>query len=271
MPGGVRSNMGDETPRANTVAALRERVAAGDVGVGGPLVVTFLLAFLAAVTGLILLVTLAGMRASAPGSTVLTWVTAWNALLYVPAVAAIALYVHGEDSRIRDLFAFNRERLPRDVGRGLLLAVGLVAVDAAIEYSLARLTTGLWGSSFPVEPAFPAPAVVLVLVATSLLAGVVEEAMYRGYALPRLAARTTTPVGIAVTAVGFGLHHTVLAFYATPPYAVVRGAGVLAVGVLLGWFYVRENERLVPLVVAHAVWAFVSVGLFGLAGVLAAS
>ncbi|GGL70515.1 CPBP family intramembrane glutamic endopeptidase [Halocalculus aciditolerans] len=253
----------DETARPNTIASLRERVTAGDVGVRGPLAATFLLAFLAGVTGLILLVGLARLGATATRATTLVWVNAWNALLYLPAFAALALYVHGEDSRLRDLFAFDRDRLARDVGRGVLLAVPLLVADAAIEYPLVAVASGIWGDPFAVAPALPTLPLLGLLLVASALAGVAEEAVYRGYALPRIAARTAPAVGVAVTALGFALQHAVLLLYVSPPYAVVRGVAAAAVGVLLGWLYLREGERLVPLVAAHAAWTLVSVLAFG--------
>ena len=89
----------------------------------------------------------------------------------------------------------------------------------------------------------------LALVAA--LAGLGEEALFRGVVQAALAAHLPTWSAIAVTAVLFGLAHAI-----TPAYAVLAGL----IGAYLGWIYVASGNLLVP-ITAHALYDLVALAL----------
>jgi uncharacterized protein len=72
-------------------------------------------------------------------------------------------------------------------------------------------------------------------VANVLLAPLVEESLYRGYALPRLMARYRTSTAVVISCVGFGLLHWAGGVW----YIVLTGAG--AGGLFAGLFARRAN------------------------------
>ena len=93
----------------------------------------------------------------------------------------------------------------------------------------------------------------LVLVAA--LAGLGEEALFRGAIQTALAGHLPIWAAIAVTAAVFGLAH-----FLSPAYAVLAAI----VGAYLGWLFVITGNLLVP-VVAHALYDLVALAV--LAGV----
>jgi membrane protease YdiL (CAAX protease family) len=94
-------------------------------------------------------------------------------------------------------------------------------------------------------PAFGA-CTRLDLAAVSLLAGVGEEALFRGLIQPGIAEVTTPWIGLLSAGVLFGLAHLV-----TPTYAILAGI----VGMYLGWLFISSENLLLPVTV-HSVYDF---------------
>jgi membrane protease YdiL (CAAX protease family) len=93
----------------------------------------------------------------------------------------------------------------------------------------------------------------LALVAA--LAGLGEEALFRGAIQTALAGHLPVWAAVAVTAVVFGLAH-----FLSPAYAVLA----TIIGAYLGWLFVLSGNLLAP-VVAHALYDLVALTV--LAGV----
>jgi membrane protease YdiL (CAAX protease family) len=92
-------------------------------------------------------------------------------------------------------------------------------------------------------------AVTIALVAG--LAGLGEEALFRGVVQTALLAHLPAWAAVAMTAAAFGLAHAL-----TVTYAVLAGL----VGGYLGWLHVASGNLLVP-VLAHALYDFVALRL----------
>lgn len=91
----------------------------------------------------------------------------------------------------------------------------------------------------------------VVLVVVALLAGLSEEALFRGVVQTALAAHLPLLAAVAVTAALFGVAHWI-----TPTYAFLAGI----VGAYLGALFVLSGNLLVP-VVAHALYDVVALVL----------
>lgn len=91
----------------------------------------------------------------------------------------------------------------------------------------------------------------VVLVVVALLAGLSEEALFRGVLQTALVAHLPLLAAVAVTAVLFGVAHWI-----TPTYALLAGI----VGAYLGALFVLSGNLLVP-VVAHALYDVVALAL----------
>ena len=92
-------------------------------------------------------------------------------------------------------------------------------------------------------------AVVIALVA--VLAGLGEEALFRGVVQTALLARLPTWAAVLVTATAFGLAHAL-----TVTYAVLAAL----VGGYLGWLHLASGNLLAP-IVAHALYDLVALRL----------
>jgi membrane protease YdiL (CAAX protease family) len=86
------------------------------------------------------------------------------------------------------------------------------------------------------------------LALVAVLAGLGEEALFRGVVQTALASRLPGWSAVAITAAGFGLAHCL-----TPAYAVLAGI----VGAYLGWALLASGNLLVP-IVAHALYDFLA-------------
>lgn len=82
-----------------------------------------------------------------------------------------------------------------------------------------------------------------LFVTTAVLAPVLEETVFRGFLLPSLAKVMPTPAAVVISAVAFGLVH--LSPRDTPQ--------LTALGILLGFSYVRSRNLLTPMMI-HGCW-----------------
>lgn len=173
-----------------------------------------------------------------------------NALVVVVdliVLAAVGLALRAEGSRLRDLFGPRRWV---DLAWGALLfvilTVGYFTANVAanlIVYGGAPPATA--GANFSI-PLWAGLVAVLVAPLTIALA---EEAVYRGYAQPRLQ-RVLGRIGsLVVVAIVFGVQHAGFAL-STPPAVASKVLTTLLAGLILGalWLWMK---RLMPLVLAH--------------------
>jgi uncharacterized protein len=165
-----------------------------------------------------------------------------------------------ERLRLRDLMGFRRDRLWRDLGAGVAISLLLFAFmlgGVLATFFLMQVVSGplpfeqvyLGDADFSL--ALPWWLAVVSAIVFPVLNAPVEELQYRGYAQPRLIARSGSVwLGIGVTAVGFGLQHTAFAFtLAAMPLFVI---GYFAWGLGAGWIAQRQ-QRLAPLIIAHFI------------------
>lgn len=173
-----------------------------------------------------------------------------NALVVLVDLAAlwlVALAMRAEGRRLRDLFGPFRWI---DLAWGALLLVILVVGFFASNVAANLLVHG----GAPPAPTGAMPSVplwvglVAVLIAPLTIA-LSEEAVYRGYAQPRLQPRLGRLGALVVVAIVFGLQHIGFALTSGPDIAA-KVLTTLFAGLLLGglWLWMR---RLMPLVLAH--------------------
>lgn len=135
----------------------------------------------------------------------------------------------------------------RGLALGIALCLPLTAgVIGAVETS--------WGLFAPIRRDLKlvvqlfSKCTVLDLLCISLLAGICEEALFRGFLQPYLAQYTGTIIAIAIVSLIFGALHAV-----SLSYAVFATLISLYLGLLLLWF----DDLLVPVTV-HALYDFLA-------------
>lgn len=168
-----------------------------------------------------------------------------------------------EGFQLSTIAGFQRSRLLRDLGWGVLWSMALFALLMAGMFVTFFVTQRMTGLSFAqiymgdADFSIEIPQWLTILYAIiaavlfPLLNAPIEELQYRGYVQPRLvAASGSVRLGIVVTAVAFGLQHIAFAYtFASMPAFVVGfflwglGAGIIA----------HRQRRLAPVIVAHFI------------------
>lgn len=197
-----------------------------------------------AVRPLLILVLGVGLLAA---NLTLMYANALIIIIDVIALGVVALALRAEGRRLRDLFG---------PWRWMDLAWGALF--------LLILTVGFFGSNFVANlivhggappagtgalPQFPLWAGLLAVLIAPLSIALAEEAVYRGYAQPRLERQLGRIGALVLVAVVFGLQHAGFALTSAPDVAA-RVLTTLLAGLILGglWLWLR---RLMPLVLAH--------------------
>lgn len=197
-----------------------------------------------------------GLALVAAGAS-LIWMNGLIILVDLIALVVVHRALRAEGRSLADLF---RPWRWADLAWGLLMFVivmiGFVAVSFAanlIVYQGAPPASGL-----PL-PQIPLWFGLLALIVMPLTVAVSEEAVYRGYAQPRLGRRWGTAVSLLVVAFVFGLQH--IGFSLTDPSAVLaRVIATFLAGIMFGllWLWLR---RITPLVIGHWLLDVVGLGL----------
>ena len=78
---------------------------------------------------------------------------------------------------------------------------------------------------------------------TAVLAPLLEETVFRGFLLPSLSRVVPTPVAVVLSAIAFGLVH----------FSPRDAPQLTALGVLMGFAYVRSKNLLTPMMI-HGTW-----------------
>jgi membrane protease YdiL (CAAX protease family) len=169
---------------------------------------------------------------------------------YAPAVVAISLtaWTNGVDGVRKLLGPLLFVDVPRRYYVFAILYIVVVKLAAAVLY---RAILGVW-------PVFDAGSLAIapfaIAISTPFQAG--EEIGWRGYALPRLAAR----LGFARASLLLGV---IWAFWHLPQFYIadadtfhqsfpVWAAGVVAMSVAFAWLYMRAGGSLILVMLLHA-------------------
>jgi|GEM_PF-1727799 len=134
---------------------------------------------------------------------------------------------------VRNLVGFERGRLSRDLGLGVVLAG---AASAVVVLSL--LVIERFVGSMPMP--FPTWAILWWTTIGAVTAGIGEELYFRGFLFERLG-RLSAPALLVVTSLAFALIHA--------PHMYLH---TFLVSLGFGWVYLR-TKRLFPLILGHTL------------------
>jgi membrane protease YdiL (CAAX protease family) len=191
-----------------------------------------------------------------------------EALLLVAFALLFLVIVRRVDRRrLRDIGLQPTREWLRDLGAGFALG-GVMAAAVVLAALLSGLATvegtlvtreGELFAGLSIGPGLAVGFVLFVLFAT------LEEVAFRGYLLVNVAEgargivddRTAVLVGLAVTAVLFGLVHAL-----NPGASVLSALNITLFGLLLGAAYVLTDRLAVPIGL-HVAWNFALGSVFG--------
>lgn len=208
-------------------------------------------------------------------TTVGDWANVWTTLALYPIMLLLLIVaLRREGNTLKDLLNSGGRPPGKEILLGIGIAILAPIVNALIGFPLNFLVytpeqiqqfSESMQSGGVVAATMPIWFYLFSLLIQPLTAGIVEELVYRGYALPRLAALTGKKwLAIPISALIYGLQH-----WAVTPmdwqFGLVRTIGLFAVGVVFGIIYFRQ-QRLMPLIIGHVLWDFLLIGLPSLAG-----
>ncbi|MDN5900607.1 MAG: CPBP family intramembrane metalloprotease [Brachybacterium sp.] len=168
-------------------------------------------------------------------------------LVDLAALGVVALAMRAEGRRLRDLFG---PFLRIDLAWGALLLVILVVGFLAANFAANLL---VYGGAPPVStdavPSVPLWVGLVAVLVAPLSIALSEEAVYRGYAQPRLQVRFGRLGALVAVALVFGIQHIGFALTSGPDIAA-KVLTTFFAGLILGglWLWMR---RLMPIVLAH--------------------
>ena len=130
-------------------------------------------------------------------------------------------------------------------GVGVLLAPEIVYLASYIVDSLGAVDLTAKGTADAVSQIISLDGVTFgsLFVTTAILAPLLEETVFRGFLLPSLAKYVGTFPAVVLSSVAFGLVH----------FAARDTPQLTALGMLLGFAYVRSGNLLAPMII-HGAW-----------------
>jgi membrane protease YdiL (CAAX protease family) len=239
----------------NSFTQIEQRVAGGRLSFTGPLVLAALRPMLFfTVQGLLALGYFAIHR---PGAwhEAGRWWTVYGTVVDIGCLIGLRIFTRKEGIRMRDLIGPLRLRGGRDVflGLGIFLLVFPCIVGGSmlaqrLLYGSLETATSVYLTQLH---ALPLWAFVYSVTVWWVISSPTEEAIYQGYALPRLRALTgRTWIAMAVVGFWFAAQHALLPFVPDAKYLLFRFLQFVPAVLILMIIYLR-TRRLGPLILAH--------------------
>ena len=239
----------------NALSSVRERVADGLIPWKGPLFLVALRPLLFFSVQALLALAYFAFHRPGPWHEAGRWWNVYGTLVDIGCLFGLRFYTRKEGIRLRDLIGPWRLRRGHDVLFGLGLFV-LVFPTFIIASMLAqRLLYGSLETATSVYltqlHALPVWAFVYSVTLWWVVSSPTEEAIYQGYALPRLQALTSrTWLAMAIVGFWWAAQHAVLPFVPDWKFMLSRMLQFIPGVIVLMLVYLR-TRRLGPLIVAH--------------------
>jgi len=245
----------DDAVQPNSPSAIQQRLAAGRIPWTGPL-------FLAALRPLLFfsvqaLLALACFALHRPGAwhEAGRWWTVYGTIVDIGCLAGLRFFTRKEGLRLRDLIGPVRLRRGHDVVVGLgvfLLVFPCIVGGSMLAQRLLYGPLTAATSVYLTQPhALPLWAFVYSVTVWWVISSPTEEAIYQGYALPRLRALTGRAwVSMIVVGFWFAAQHALLPFVPDGKYLLFRFLQFVPAVLILMAIYLR-TRRLAPLIIGH--------------------
>jgi len=181
------------------------------------------------------------------------WWMVWGSAVDLGCLLVLKWAVGREGISLLDLVGARRGPLARQIGFGVLLIPALIPAIALLQ----GLTFLFYGGELPPQIALvdlPAWASIYSILFWPLLWAFTEQAIYIGYAYPRLEVLKGRSLLTAIVVIlVWSLQHLALPFVPDAAYLVSRFLSVVPVAVTVIVLYRLLDRRVVPLMVFHWV------------------
>lgn len=245
----------DSDVQPNCFASIQQRVAAGCIPWTGPLVLVVLRPMLFFTVQALLALAYFAFHHTAPWREAGRWWSVYGTIVDIGCLIGLRIATRGEDIRLRDLVGPVRLRLGHDffLGLGLFVLIfpffigGSMFAQKLLYGSLATDTA----TYLTQMHTLPIWAFVYSVTLWWMISSPTEEAIYQGYALPRLRALTgRTSMAMLIVGLWWAAQHCVLPFVPDGKYLLFRLLAFMP-GVLVFMLVYLRTRRLAPLIVAH--------------------
>ena len=246
-----------ETRDLNSRAMNRERAASGQLTWKWPVMIVFARLFFAIIAQS-LIAPLFFSSAPSPYLAAGRWWPVYGVLIDLGCFFLITWRAGKEGLRFRDLINFEPHRLGRDLLLGLVYILWFFPLAMVGILGFSEL---LYGTHQPPSVYSPLPdwAAVYSLLVFPIIWGLMEQATYQGFALPRLEAVLPNRVfAIALVVFGWGIQHIALPITLDMRFMFFRFLSFIPLAVVMTLIYLR-TRRLIPFIVAH--WAVDMIGI----------
>lgn len=178
------------------------------------------------------------------------WLPVYGSLIDAGCLGLLWWLTRREEIHLRDLIAFDRRRLGKDVLLGLALIVPSLLFILAGNFTSNFLVYGRLGMPQIFEP-LPLWAALYGVIVFPLLWGITEQTTYNGYVLPRLQILFgSTGLAVAAVALVWSFQHALMPLTFDPKFMLYRLLSPLPFSIFITLVYLRLR-RIVPLATAH--------------------
>ncbi len=234
--------------------AIQARLAARRLPRFGPMLMLVARPALALVAQGITLLILAQLNVPNAGVAVRNWWSVYGTLIDLGCLGLLLWLTRREGIRLRDLIAFSKSKLKKDIPLGLAIFMIVFPVTIFGGGLLAQLIA--YGSLNPVLPeatfirSLPLLGVLYSRILFWPIWSVTEELTYNGYALPRLKAITGSPwIAVALVCFFWSIQHSFLP-WVNPQHAWYLFLAFVPLTIAMQAIYLRVR-RLPPLILGH--------------------
>lgn len=128
---------------------------------------------------------------------------------------------------------------------GILLAPEMVFIASSLTEALGAEDLQARGTADAISQILSLDEVTFacLFATTAILAPLLEETVFRGFLLPSLSRFMPTPLAVVISSIAFGLVH----------FSPRDTPQLTALGILLGFSYVRSGNLLTPMII-HGTW-----------------
>jgi hypothetical protein len=235
----------------NSREALSRRVESGTLAWRDPALMLFARSFFAVAAQALVAGIFALRSSAAPWHDAEPWFPVYGTLIDVGCLTLLWRFTRREGIRLVDLLGYERERLLRDVGLGVLLIPIYLAFILAGVYSTGWVLYGTLTPPF-LFSSLPFGAALYGVLVFPFVWGLTEQMTYNAYLVPRFQVLSrSTGVAVACVAFAWSLQHAFMPLTFDPKFMTFRMLSPIPPTLFATLLYLRLR-RVIPLAIAHA-------------------
>jgi hypothetical protein len=239
------------TTDLNSRDALDARLRSGTLTWRGPALLLFSRSVFAIAAQAVVAAMFALRSSPAPWHDAEPWFPVYGTLIDVGCLTLLWRFTRREGIGLFDLLGFERTRILRDIGLGVVLIPIYLAFILAGVYSAGWVVYGTLTPPFLFAP-LPLGAALYGVLVFPFVWGFTEQMTYNGYLVPRFQVLSQrTGVAVACVAFAWSLQHAFMPLTFDPKFMTFRMLSPIPPTLFATLLYLRIR-RVIPFAIAHA-------------------